>query len=71
MEQFVNQAVLFTKPLHHLGLALTPEQLDEATRGFFGSRGFVSVESRSLSGSDLSGRDAIRQKPIPSASFVL
>ncbi|QBG46955.1 hypothetical protein EGM51_05940 [Verrucomicrobia bacterium S94] len=60
----VNQAVLFTKPLHHLGIDLTPEKLDELTRQFFGDKGFTISCSKKVSGLQLAERDVIRQHYI-------
>ncbi len=34
MERTINQAVVFTKPLHHAEGALTSEQLDRQARSF-------------------------------------
>ncbi len=57
----MNQAVLFTKPLHHVGIDLSPEKLDELTRQFFESKGFSFVASRSVTGPELEARQVIRQ----------
>ncbi|MDF7806107.1 hypothetical protein P4E94_01575 [Pontiellaceae bacterium B12219] len=57
----VNQAVLFTKPLHHLESDLTPERLDELARIFFESKGFSFVLSRTRTGSELAAGNVIRQ----------
>jgi len=56
-----NQAVIFTKPLHHLGIDLTPKQLDQAVRSFFTEKGFGFLLSRPLTGADLAARDAIKE----------
>ena len=32
MQDNINQAVVFTKPVHHLRLSLTPKQLDESNK---------------------------------------
>ena len=61
MEAMINQAVLFTKPLHHLGLSLTPDHLDEQVRAYFTQKGFAVVLSRPLTGESLSERDVIKQ----------
>ena len=61
MRKIMNQAVLFTKPLHHLGLSLTPEELDRRTRAFLEEAGFSLVLSTSLTGTDLADRDTIRE----------
>jgi len=57
----INQAVVFTKPLHHLGLALTPEQLDEQVRAFLEEKGFGIVLSRKTTGSELAERDVLKE----------
>jgi nucleoside diphosphate kinase len=57
----VNQAVVFTKPVHHLGTDLTPSILDERTRSFFEDKGFNIVLSKSVTGSELAERDVIKQ----------
>ncbi len=57
----MNQAVIFTKPLHHVGIDLTPEELDELTRRFFESKGFFFVSSRPVTGPELEARQVIRQ----------
>ncbi|MEN8254558.1 MAG: hypothetical protein ABFR33_03720 [Verrucomicrobiota bacterium] len=61
MQDKTNQAVVFTKPLHHLGLPLTPAQLDEQVRVFLEENGFRIVFSRPVTGSDLAERDIIKQ----------
>lgn len=61
MDTMINQAVVFTKPLHHLGLPLTPEELAEKVRTFLEDRGFKLILERKLTGPELAGRDAIRQ----------
>ena len=60
----VNQAVIFTKPLHHLGIELSPEKLDELTRTFFEAKGFRITYSKSVTGLELAARDVIRQHYI-------
>jgi nucleoside diphosphate kinase len=57
----LNQAVIFTKPVHHLELELTPEQLDEMARSFFESKGFSFILNRKISGTDLAARNVIRE----------
>lgn len=57
----INQAVVFTKPIHHLELSLTPRQLDEQTRTFLVDKGFTIVMSRTVTGRELAARDVIRQ----------
>lgn len=60
MQDTINQAVVFTKPVHHLGLSITPEQLDMQTRAFLKEKGFRFVFSKRLSGSGLAERDVIK-----------
>ncbi|MDZ8117501.1 hypothetical protein [Pontiella agarivorans] len=60
----LNQAVLFTKPLHHLGIDLTPEKLDELSRTFFEDKGFEISFSKKVTGPQLAERDVIRQHYI-------
>jgi len=57
----VNQAVVFTKPVHHLGTDLTPSLLDERSRSFFEDKGFTVVSSRVVTGSELAEHDVIKQ----------
>lgn len=61
MQDTINQAVLFTKPVHHLGLQLTPEELDGQVQAFFKGKGFRMVFSQSMTGPSLAERDAIKQ----------
>jgi hypothetical protein len=61
MEYTINQAVVFTKPLHHLGLSLTPEQLDRQARSFLEEKGFKVVFTQKVTGTELAERDVIRQ----------
>lgn len=61
MDTSINQAVVFTKPLHHLGIPLTPDELGEQTRTFLSERGFQVVYSKKVTGADLAERDIIRQ----------
>ena len=61
MKGQLNQAVVFTKPMHHLGLPLTPVQLDGQLRDFFGERGFAIVQSRTATGPELAARRIVRQ----------
>jgi nucleoside diphosphate kinase len=61
MQDKINQAVVFTKPVHHLGLSLTPKQLDEQTQAFFEGKGFRFVSSKQLTGTGLAERDVIKQ----------
>jgi len=61
MQDKPNQAVVFTKPVHHLGLPLTPTQLDEQVRDFLEENGFQIISSRQVTGSDLAERNIIKQ----------
>ena len=61
MKEPLNQAVVFTKPVHHLSLPLTPVQLDERLRSFFEARGFNLVRSRKVMGAELAARGIIRE----------
>jgi nucleoside diphosphate kinase len=61
MDTSINQAVVFTKPLHHLGIALTPDELAERTRTFLSERGFRIVYSKKVTGPELAEREIIRQ----------
>ena len=61
MQEQVNQAVIFTKPVHHLGLPLTPAELDGQLRTFFLEKGFAIVKSKKTTGSELAARNTIRQ----------
>ncbi len=57
----VNQAVIFTKPVHHLGIDLSPARLDELARTFFESKGFSFVVSKKVTGPELAAREVIRK----------
>jgi hypothetical protein len=57
----INQAVIFTKPVHHLGLDLTPEKLDALVREYFEAAGFTFILQREVTGSVLAARDVIKQ----------
>ena len=61
MKKSINQAVVFTKPLHHLGLPLTPEQLDGRLLAFLEEKGFGIVLSRTVTGSELAERDVLKK----------
>ena len=61
MKGQVNQAVVFTKPVHHLGLPLSPVQLDEELRLFFEGRGMRIVQSKKVMGAELAARGIICQ----------
>ncbi len=57
----VNQAVLFTKPVHHLRADLSPEELNQRTRRFFEEKGFRFVVSKKVTGADLKAHEIIKQ----------
>jgi hypothetical protein len=61
MDNIINQAVVFTKPVHHLGLPLSPEQLEQETRTFLEENGFKAVYNRHVTGPELAGRDVIKE----------
>ena len=61
MADLINQAVVFTKPLHHLGLTMDAAELDRRTRSFFLEKGFNLVHSCRVTGGELADRDVIRQ----------
>jgi hypothetical protein len=56
-----NQAVLFTKPLHHLGIDLEPKYLAQRVRSYFEGQGMTVVSSRQVSGPELAERAIIRR----------
>ena len=57
----MNQSVLFTKPLHHLGIDLSADELADRARRFFTSRGFSFRIERRVSGESLAQNDIIRE----------
>lgn len=57
----INQAVVFTKPVHHLNIDLDSEQLDQLARDFFEERQFSIVHGRRVTGAELAERKVIRQ----------
>ncbi|MBC8205984.1 MAG: hypothetical protein ISR85_00135 [Kiritimatiellales bacterium] len=57
----VNQAVIFTKPVHHLRTDLSPEELNQRLRCFFEQKGFQFVVSKKVSGADLKAREVIKE----------
>ncbi|MDH3346212.1 MAG: hypothetical protein OEL75_03410 [Kiritimatiellaceae bacterium] len=57
----VNQAVIFTKPVHHLGIGLSPEELNQRLRCFFEEKGFRFVVRKKLTGPNLRARKIIPQ----------
>ena len=60
MDQLVNQAVLFTKPVHHLGIDLTPEQLDRQLLTFLKDAGFRIISTHEFAGNELAARSIVR-----------
>lgn len=56
----MNQAVLFTKPVHHLDFELTPEKLRCRAESYFKDRGFQLIEHRTVTGTELEKRDILR-----------
>jgi hypothetical protein len=61
MQMKINQAEVFTKPIHHLNVPLSAEQLADKTRAFFEEKGFSIVYRKNFSGSELAARDVIKQ----------
>lgn len=57
----INQAVVFTKPMHHLNIDLRSDQLDQLARDFFKERKFSIVHSRTVAGAELAEREVIRR----------
>lgn len=57
----VNQAVIFTKPVHHLQCPLSPGELNERVFAFFQEKGFRFIYSQKVTGADLKARDVIKQ----------
>lgn len=57
----INQAVLFTKPVHHLDHGPSPDELNQIAREFFEGKGLSIVHSRKVSGAELAEREIIRQ----------
>ena len=55
-----NQAVIFTKPVHHLEMDLTPVHLAELAKSFFESKGVKVVMSKEVTGNELAERDIIK-----------
>lgn len=56
-----NQAVLFTKPVHHLGIPLMAEELGRRALEFFSERGFSVVHKCTVLGAELAERETIRR----------
>ena len=61
MEKLDNQAVVFTKPVHHLNMPLSAEQLAGKTQEFLEAKGFSIVYRKKVSGPELAERDVIKQ----------
>ncbi|MCF6303409.1 MAG: hypothetical protein L3J13_09460, partial [Devosiaceae bacterium] len=61
MQDPINQAVVFTKPVHHLSLPLTAGQLSAQVRAFLEEKGFKIALTRTVTGSELAARDVIKQ----------
>ena len=61
MDCAINQAVVFTKPVHHLDISLTPEELDRQMLDYLKARGFRIIDSRAVTGPELAAREVIRQ----------
>jgi len=61
MEHTINQAVVFTKPVHHLGISLTPEELARQAQSFLEEKAFRVVLSKKVTGAELAEREVIRQ----------
>jgi hypothetical protein len=57
----INQAVVFTKPLHHIDIDLTPEQLNHRAHEFLAASGFEIVYCKKVTGPELADREIIRQ----------
>lgn len=57
----INQAVIFTKPVHHLGISLSPEELNQRACRVFEQNDFRFVVSKTVTGADLKEREVIRQ----------
>ena len=57
----VNQAVIFTKPVHHLRASISSEELNQRLRCFFEPKGFRFVVSKTMTGADLKARAVIKQ----------
>jgi hypothetical protein len=57
----INQAVVFTKPVHHLNISLTPDRLAQYTRAFLESCGLVVRCTKKVTGKELADKEVIRQ----------
>lgn len=57
----INQAVIFTKPVHHLDINLSSDQLNHLARDFFEDRQFSIVHTKRVAGAELAEREVIRQ----------
>ena len=56
-----NQAVLFTKPLHHLAIDLSPRELQQRTLDHFERAGFRVIFQKQVSGPEMACRDVIKE----------
>ncbi len=61
MQEQINQAVVFTKPVHHLGIRLSPEQLATQAQTFFEGHGLTVVLNKPVAGKQLSKQQVIQQ----------
>lgn len=61
MECLINQAVVFTKPVHHVGISLAPEELARRACSFFEEQAFRVILSKRVTGAELAERNVIRQ----------
>ena len=57
----VNQAVIFTKPVHPLRADLSPEELNHRLRCFFEQKGFQFIVSKKVDGAELKAREVIKE----------
>lgn len=57
----INQAVIFTKPVHHLQSPLSSGELNQRVLEFFKKKGFRFVCSQTVTGTELKARDVIKQ----------
>lgn len=60
MEKLLNQAVLFTKPLEHLGIPLLADELADIICEYIWQHGFQVTHASRISGPELAERDVIR-----------
>ena len=57
----VNQAVIFTKPVHHLRIGLSSEELNQRLRCFFEQKGVRFINSKQVTGVELESREVIKE----------